>query len=81
MQITIEYYAVLADQTGQRSVIRTVPRGATVRMIVNDLIREHDIIDSLQDALAVAVNDVWSPMDQPLQNGDVLALIPPVSGG
>jgi molybdopterin converting factor small subunit len=50
-------------------------------MIINDLIREHDIIDSLQDALAVAVNDVWSPMDQPLQNGDVLALIPPVSGG
>ncbi|MCH2140453.1 MAG: MoaD/ThiS family protein [Phycisphaerales bacterium] len=81
MQITIEYYAVLADRTGERSVVRTVPQGATVRTVVNELIREHEIVDSLQDALAIAVNDVWKPMDQPLQDGDVLALIPPVSGG
>lgn len=55
--------------------------GATVRDALDGLAQKHEAIATMADCLAVAVNERYCPDDTTLNNGDTIALIPPVSGG
>jgi molybdopterin converting factor small subunit len=38
-------------------------------------------LGAAEDRFVFAVNEVWAPPETVLRDGDVLAVIPPVSGG
>ncbi len=60
-------------------------------LIVSDAIKLHEVIDLLiknnqelsgkKDSLLIAVNEEYCKMDRTLEEGDTLAIFPPVSGG
>ncbi len=55
--------------------------GATVRDALDWLAQNHEAIAAMAGCLAVAVNARYRPPSTTLNNGDTIALIPPVSGG
>jgi MoaE-MoaD fusion protein len=76
VEVTVRLFAVLRERAGSPQVTLDLPDGARVR----------DALDSLAGLaegvpLVMAVNREYASEDRPLDEGDELALIPPVSGG
>ena len=76
MEVTVRLFAMLRERAGTREVTLDLPEGARVRDAI-------EALDGLADGipLVMAVNREYAPEDAPLDAGDELALIPPVSGG
>lgn len=76
MEVTVRLFAMLRERAGASEVTVDLPDGARV----SDAL---DALGGLADGLplVMAVNRDYADADRPLQPGDELALIPPVSGG
>jgi MoaE-MoaD fusion protein len=74
--VTVRLFAQLRERAGSGELSIELPEGARVRDALAEL-------DGLAGDLPVvmAVNREYADGDSPLQAGDELALIPPVSGG
>lgn len=57
-----------------------LPDGATVARLADEFLQQYPLTRDA-NALVVAVNEEYADHDQVLNNGDEVALIPPVSGG
>jgi molybdopterin converting factor subunit 1 len=76
MRITVRLFAMLRERAGSDALELDLPDGARV----SDALAA---VDHLAGGLSLvmAVNREYAALDQPLEAGDELALIPPVSGG
>jgi molybdopterin converting factor subunit 1 len=76
MEVRVRLFAMLRERAGASEVTVELPEGARVRDALSAL-------DGLADGLplVMAVNREYAEEDAPLDPGDELALIPPVSGG
>ncbi|MEE9129735.1 MAG: MoaD/ThiS family protein [Phycisphaerales bacterium] len=81
MHCTVLLFAQLAESIGSDRLILQLPDGATIEHALNTLASQHEIIASMRDTLAVAIDDCYCARNTTLNDGDTLALIPPVSGG
>lgn len=75
MTVTVHYYGLLAEFRGL-----TDERLTTVATTPAGLYAELGLSLSIS-GLRAAVNDEFVPWDHPLNDGDQLALLPPMSGG
>jgi molybdopterin synthase catalytic subunit len=76
VEVTVRLFAMLRERAGASEVTVELPEGARVRDALAAL---GGLADGLP--LVMAVNREYAPEDAPLDAGDELALIPPVSGG
>jgi molybdopterin synthase catalytic subunit len=76
VKVSVRLFAGLRQRAGRDSVELELPEGARVDDALAALV---DVTAGTQCVLAV--NRVYATGDQPLNAGDELALIPPVSGG
>ena len=81
MTIDVLLFAQLREKIGRERLTVTLGDSQTVAAALDNLAAQHAPIAALRDQLAVAVNEKYARLDQVLQPGDVIALIPPVSGG
>ncbi len=81
MHCTVLLFAQLAESIGSDRLTLQLPDGATIEQALNELASQHEIIASMRDTLAVAIDDRYCAGTTTLCDGDTLALIPPVSGG
>lgn len=81
MNITILPFASVKDALGFASKKITVNSGATAGDVAAALAEEHSALAPLIETLLLAVNSAYVSSDEPLNDGDELALFPPVSGG
>jgi MoaE-MoaD fusion protein len=81
MKIQVRYFAVVRERLGRSEETIEVPEGATVATAMDALAARHEAVRMLRPYLQVAVNQESSPGERPLDDGDELALIPPVAGG
>jgi MoaE-MoaD fusion protein len=76
VEVKVRLFAMLRERAGAREVLLDLPEGACVRDALDEL---SALADGLP--LVMAVNREYAGEDEPLNPGDELALIPPVSGG
>ena len=76
MRVTVRLFAMLRERAGAREVTLELPEGACVRDAIAAL---GGVADGLP--VVMAVNREYAREDSVLDQGDELALIPPVSGG
>jgi MoaE-MoaD fusion protein len=76
MQVTVRLFAALRERAGSPELTLDLPDGARVRDALAEL---SDLAQGVP--LVMAVNREYASEEQPLDSGDELALIPPVSGG
>jgi molybdopterin converting factor subunit 1 len=81
MNCTVLLFAQLAESIGSDRLTLQLPDGATIERALNELASQYEIIASMRDTLAVAIDDRYCARNTTLNDGDTLALIPPVSGG
>lgn len=78
---TILLFAQLAEQLNSRSIDIELDEGATVRDLIETLCRTHPALTPWRESLAVAINERYAARETVIESGQMIALIPPVSGG
>ncbi len=77
--IELLFFAQLQEEVGKKS-LKIEANNLTVNDIIADHLQSYEITDLLNEAM-VAVNEEYSEREAIVSSGDVVAFIPPVSGG
>jgi molybdopterin synthase catalytic subunit/molybdopterin synthase sulfur carrier subunit len=81
MKLTVKLFAAARELAGSGEIGIELPPGATVAELRAALIVAAPALAALAERSMVAVNEEYASDATLLNNGDVAALIPPVSGG
>ncbi len=81
MTMRILYFATIRDLAGVREETVSLPEGSRVNDLKSHLGREHPELIKAFDSAIFAVNREFAFDDHPLEEGDEVAIFPPVSGG
>jgi len=81
MRVKVKLFASFRDICGFNEKELIVSDSIRVSEIVDVLIKSNIELASKKDTLLVAVNEEYCDLDKILQEGDTVALFPPVSGG
>ena len=81
MQVRVLFFGVLKDLVGRASESLNLPDNATLADVLRHYESRVPRLKDMLDSLALAVNQEYAEPDVPLQSGDEVALLPPVSGG
>lgn len=79
--VDVRFFSLLRDKTGESARALTLPADATGTDLLDQLEAEYPALADLRSAIRLAVNQSYVTTDAPLQDGDEVALITPVSGG
>ena len=81
MQVEVRYFAAAREATGKEVEHVELPEGATVAALADVLTARHAGLADLRSNLRFAVGEHFAEPGRHLAAGDVVALLPPVSGG
>ncbi len=82
MTLRILYFAGLRDAVGLSEETVELPDGLrTVKALADHLARLHPAFAARRGHVRIARNEAFAADEEPLADGDVVALIPPVAGG
>ena len=81
MRVTVRLFARLRDIAGAAELALDVADGATIRSVWRKLVGDYPEFAGYERSISSAVNADYARMEHPLQNGDEVAFLPPVSGG
>jgi sulfur-carrier protein len=79
--VTVKLFAAYQEACGVPELSLDFPQGATVAMVRDRLIAAHPQLSQWRELTRYGVNLQFVEPDTPLQSGDEVVLIPPVSGG
>ena len=80
MSLKIALFGITRDIVGTSVIELPAPAPATVGALLDEMRRQYPALGELRSC-AVAVNNEYATLDQPLHTVDEIALIPPVAGG
>lgn len=78
VRVRVVFFASLRERLGAGS-LRTLPAGATPASVWAGIVAEVPAVERTR--VRFAVNERYVAADEPLADGDELAVFPPVSGG
>ncbi|MGH7295890.1 MAG: molybdopterin converting factor subunit 1 [Polyangiaceae bacterium] len=81
MTLRILYFAGLRDAVGLAEETVELGGAPTVRALADHLASRHPAYAARRAHVRIARNEAFAADDEPLADGDVVALIPPVAGG
>lgn len=81
MNITVRYFAIIREMLGCTVENRELADGTTVGQLFDELAAQHPRLERMRPVTMVMVNKAYVSPDHLLQDGDEVAMIPPVSGG
>ena len=80
MQIKVLFFGITADIIGEKSILFELSEGETVLDFKETFLEFFPKLKKHQ-SFSIAVNMEYAEDTITIKNGDVIALIPPVSGG
>ncbi len=81
MRVIVKLFAVLREQAGMGELLLELPAGATASSAAAELAERTPALQKFLGKSAFAVNRSYVSSSTALNDGDELAIIPPVSGG
>ncbi|MGC5328633.1 molybdenum cofactor biosynthesis protein MoaE [Brevibacillus sp. SYSU BS000544] len=81
MKVQVQLFAGLAERANMRVLTIELSTGATVSNLISQVTTEYPSLSSLLPTCFVSLNNEYATSDQVIQEGDDVALLPPVSGG
>jgi sulfur-carrier protein len=79
--VTVKLFAAYQEAYQVSELILEFPDVTPVSAVCDRLIAEHPELSQWRDITRFGINFIFVEPDTPLQNGDEVVLIPPVSGG
>jgi molybdopterin converting factor subunit 1 len=80
MRVLVRLFASYREAAGVGRMELELPAGATVKDAIFKILKDHPLIAEGRQVVIAKNHDYVTP-DEPLADGDEVALIPPVSGG
>ena len=80
MNITVLFFGITTDLVGKTTISYSVEKATTVENLKDLLKANYPNLKNIDD-FAVAVNEEYATNEILLKDNDVVAIIPPVSGG
>ncbi|MFC2128102.1 MoaD/ThiS family protein [Bacteroidota bacterium] len=80
MQVQVLLFGIIADLVGENKLLLEMNTDSNVENFKNLLKEKYPQLNSY-NTYAVAVNETYALDDVVIANNDVIAVIPPVSGG
>ena len=80
MKIQLLFFGISTDLVGRSSMSFKLKENSTVKEFKEILLLNFSALKNMQQ-FAIAVNETYVNDDILLQEGDIIAIIPPVSGG
>jgi molybdopterin synthase sulfur carrier subunit len=81
MSVRVLAFAGARDAIGKGEFELTLSSPTTARSLLDRLCVEHRALEPYSSSLRVAVNGAYAAWDDPIRDGDEVAIIPPVAGG
>ena len=79
--ITLKLFAAYQDAIGQAELTQTIAPETTIAALLEHLLQQYPQLEPWRHLTRFGVNLAFVNADTILQDGDEVALIPPVSGG
>ena len=79
--ITVKLFAAYQEAYGVPELTLNLPVGTTAAEVCDRICAEYPSLESWRPLTRFGINLQFVPPDTPLQHGDEMVLIPPVSGG
>jgi molybdopterin converting factor subunit 1 len=80
MNITLLFFGITADLIGKTRLVMALESAMTIGAFKLVLKEKYPKLEKI-DSYAIAVNETYAEAGFVLKEGDVVAVIPPVSGG
>ncbi|MEI6429684.1 MAG: MoaD/ThiS family protein [Pseudanabaena sp. ELA607] len=81
MQVTVKLFAIFQETFGKDEMVLDLPPESNVTAVFAALVAQKPDLQQWESVLRYAVNLEFVSPETLLQEGDAVALIPPVSGG
>ena len=81
MEIKVLFFASCRELVGNSEISISLPDRSSVSDLLARLAADHPRLTEMEASLMVSVNQAYVDRTQQLNEGDEVALIPPVSGG
>jgi len=81
MKVRVLFFAGLRDLAGKRELVYDLEENSNPRDLLTRVFQDFPAMVPLRETIRIAVNEEYVPPERPLTEGDMVALIPPVSGG
>lgn len=81
MKITVLPFASVKAAVNFASKEMSIDSGASLGTIISILENEYPALAAMRSSLLFAINTAYANEDRLLQDGDSIAIFPPVSGG
>ncbi len=81
MNVKVLLFSIAKDLTDFEEKTVTLEKGATVDSVMDYLIAYNPEFENWKQVFRFAVNQEYTGLNHKLQDGDEVAVIPPVSGG
>jgi molybdopterin synthase sulfur carrier subunit len=81
VQVRVRFFASLREAAGLGELALQLPPDATPEAVWRELAERHPALAARRPGLTASVNRRYATFDTPLDEGDELVFLPPVSGG
>ena len=81
IRVTVEFWGPAGDLVDVRSIELSLGRSTRIGTLKTTLVTQFPRLGTAANFFRFAVNEEFVPEDRELMDGDVVAVIPPVSGG
>jgi len=81
LKVNLLYFSSIKDTLGKSREEIELPEGSTISDLVEILENKYPQIFENLGSVMFAINEEYADKENPLKEGDTVALIPPVSGG
>ncbi len=79
--VTVKLFAIYQEAYGTSELVWTFPAGAAVEAVRKRALAEHPELEAWRDRTRIGLNLKFVEPHTPMNEGDEVVLIPPVSGG
>ncbi len=80
MKITVLLFGIIRDVIGENTLKLDLEKVISIGQLKRDLLKKYNKLQQYSN-FSIAVNEEYVDLNYVLQPNDVVALIPPVSGG
>ena len=81
MTVHVRFFSGIVPLVGAKSIDLAIPEGATVAVLKDRLIDQYPVLEGFMSTYVIAVEEEMQSADHVIHDGDVVDLIPPISGG
>ncbi|MDG6926406.1 MAG: molybdopterin converting factor subunit 1 [Nitrososphaerota archaeon] len=81
IRVKMLYFGQARDESGRAEEAFSLDAGSTIRTLAELAMKEHPALLRLRATAKFALNEEIAGGSETLEDGDVVALLPPVAGG